>query len=1086
MTGTDWYKDAVIYELRVRSFYDSNGDGVGDLRGLLQKLDYLKDLGVSALWLLPLYPSPLRDDGYDIADYLSVHPSVGSLDDFRELLAEAHARGLKVITELVLNHTSDQHPWFDRARRAAPGSPERDFYVWSDDPNKWAEARIIFQDYETANWTWDPLAKAYYWHRFFSHQPDLNFDNAQVRASMLEVVDFWFSLGVDGMRLDAVPYLYERAGTTCENLPETHAFLRQLRAHIDLNFSGRMLLAEANQWPEDAATYFGAGDECHMAFHFPLMPRLYMALRMEDSYPISDILEQTPAIPATCQWAIFLRNHDELTLEMVTDEERDYMVERYAADRQMRINLGIRRRLAPLLENDRRRIELMNLLLLSLPGTPVLYYGDEIGMGDNAYLGDRDGVRTPMQWSADRNGGFSRSNPQKLILPMITDPEYRYETVNVEVQEQNPSSLLWWMKRMIALRKAHPAFGRGSLHLLAPENRKVLAFLRRHADATLLVVVNLSRYPQWVELDLPEHAGTVPVELLGNGAFPPIENRPYRLTLGGHGAIWLSLSRELERQRPTSVTSTVTLEPQVFRGDWSALFAPGSPLEKVLAAFIPAQRWFRSKTRSVVDTRLLDVLGLGPAVSETPKAGVGPWLAFVELGFAEGEPETYVLPLRLLPSAEGLEGVLLRFAGNAGEDSCLCDASRAPEIASILHRVAFGEQRLRGRSHTLHGRRVGQAVAEPTAVKPLGAEQSNTSFVFGHQLVGKLVRRVEPGVSLEIEVLQALARVERLPNVPSLEAHIEVEASNTTSTLWISESFVPNEGDAWQLTIDHAQRFYESALSGRHGEPPVPATSWLEAPRGDAELDFAPLARLLGRRTAELHSALFESSQGVNAPKAFNALSSRAFYQSVRNLSAKAFDALRAATLPERAARLAREVTSHKADLRKILDQALSPPLVGLRMRVHGDYHLGQVLYTGSDFYIIDFEGEPARTPAERRRLRSPLADVAGMLRSFHYAAFGVLTMTLPGARIRPEDCEQLEPWAQHFFQICAHAFLTAYLASAETATFLGATPSQARALLEIHLLEKATYELLYELNNRPQWSELPLRGLLALLPARK
>ncbi|HYJ09355.1 MAG TPA: maltose alpha-D-glucosyltransferase, partial [Polyangiaceae bacterium] len=442
----DWYKDAIIYELRVRSFFDSNGDGTGDLRGLTQKLDYLKDLGVSALWLLPLYPSPLKDDGYDIADYFSVHPAVGNLQDFRAFLAEAHARDLKVITELVLNHTSDQHPWFERARRAPAGSRERNFYVWSDDPSKWRQARVIFQDYETSNWNWDPVAKAYYWHRFFSHQPDLNFESPDVQEAMLGVLDFWFELGVDGLRLDAVPYLYEREGTTCENLPETHGFLRRLRAHVDAKFESRLLLAEANQWPEDAVAYFGAGDECHMAFHFPIMPRLFMALHMEDSYPISDILEQTPAIPETCQWALFLRNHDELTLEMVTDEERDYMVERYAADRQTRINLGIRRRLAPLLDNDRRRIELMQLLLLSLPGTPVLYYGDEIGMGDNVYLGDRDGVRTPMQWSPDRNGGFSRANPQQLILPTIIDPEYSYATVNVEVQSENPSSLLWWTK----------------------------------------------------------------------------------------------------------------------------------------------------------------------------------------------------------------------------------------------------------------------------------------------------------------------------------------------------------------------------------------------------------------------------------------------------------------------------------------------------------------------------------------------------------------------------------------------------------------------------------------------------------------
>ncbi|HEV7784483.1 MAG TPA: maltose alpha-D-glucosyltransferase, partial [Thermoanaerobaculia bacterium] len=462
-----WYKDAVIYEVHVRAFFDSDGDGRGDFQGLTAKPDYLRDLGVTALWLLPFYPSPWRDDGYDISDYTSIHPAYGSLDDFQLFLGEAHKRGLKVITELVINHTSDQHPWFQRARLAPPGSPERDFYVWSDTDTKYAGTRIIFTDTETSNWTRDPQAGAYYWHRFFSHQPDLNFDNPLVQEEVLKAFDFWMAMGVDGMRLDAIPYLYEREGTNNENLPETHAFLKKLRAHVDAKFPGCMLLGEANQWPEDSIAYFGdpatGGDECHMSFHFPVMPRLFMAIRMEDRFPIIDILQQTPPIPETAQWALFLRNHDELTLEMVTDEERDYMYRVYAADKEQRINVGIRRRLAPLLGNDRRRIELMNALLLSLPGTPVLYYGDEIGMGDNFYLGDRNGVRTPMQWSADKNAGFSRANPQRLFLPVIVDPGYHYETVNVEAQQANPHSLLWWTRRLIALRKRHPAFSRGTI-----------------------------------------------------------------------------------------------------------------------------------------------------------------------------------------------------------------------------------------------------------------------------------------------------------------------------------------------------------------------------------------------------------------------------------------------------------------------------------------------------------------------------------------------------------------------------------------------------------------------------------------------
>src|SRR5581483_5016902 len=539
-----WYKDAVFYEVRVRSFFDSNGDGIGDFQGLLSKLDYLQSLGITTLWLLPFYPSPLRDDGYDISDYFSVHPDCGSLADFRALIREAHRRGLRVVTELVLNHTSDQHPWFQRARRAAPGSRERNFYIWSDTAEQYREARIIFQDFELSNWTWDPIAKAYYFHRFYSHQPDLNYDSPAVRREIFRVVAFWLNMGVDGLRLDAVPYLYKRDGTNCENLAETHAYLRELRKFIDSRFQDRMLLAEANQWPEDAAAYFADGKECHMAFHFPLMPRMFVAIRMEDRFPLTDIWAQTPAIDSSCQWALFLRNHDELTLEMVTDEERDYMYRAYARDSQMRVNLGIRRRLAPILNNNRRTIELMYGLLLSLPGTPVIYYGDEIGMGDNVYLGDRDGVRTPMQWSADRNAGFSHANPQRLILPVVIDPEYHYQAINVEAQECNRHSLLWWMRRLLALRRQFKAFGRGSIDFLRPENPRVLAFVRAYEDELVLVVANLSRFVQYVELDLARFRNMIPVELFSQARFPAIGELPYLLTLGPHGFLWFALQTQ--------------------------------------------------------------------------------------------------------------------------------------------------------------------------------------------------------------------------------------------------------------------------------------------------------------------------------------------------------------------------------------------------------------------------------------------------------------------------------------------------------------------------------------------------------------
>src|SRR5437773_2792575 len=651
-----WYKDAIIYELHVRAFYDSNDDGIGDFAGLTQKLDYLQDLGIMAVWLLPFYPSPLRDDGYDIADYTAVHPSYGTVNDFRAFLREAHRRGIRVISELVLNHTSDQHAWFQRARRARPGSPARKFYVWNDTTEKYREARIIFKDFETSNWTWDPFADQYYWHRFYHHQPDLNFESADVRRSLLAVVNFWLGMGVDGMRLDAVPYLYERDGTNCENLPETHQFLKNLRQKVDERFRNRMLLAEANQWPEDAIGYFGSGDECHMAFHFPVMPRMFMALRMEDRFPIIDILAQTPPIHETCQWALFLRNDDELTLEMVTDEERDYMYRAYAHDPQMRINLGIRRRLASLLSKDWNRIELMNALLFSLPGSPVIYYGDEIGMGDNIYLGDRNAVRTPMQWSADRNAGFSRANPQRLYLPTIIDPEYHYESLNVEAQQNNPNSLLWWMKRLIALRKRYRAFGRGSIEFLFPENRKVLVYLRRYQDERLLVVANLSRHAQYVELDLSEFKGMIPVELFGRTEFPPVGELPYFLTLGPHAFYWFALE-----PKPAPVSREPRIPDLEVTGPWAELLTGVGTvlLETILPGYLRPRRWFGAKARRVRSLHVEDAIPVPAAWSvhgsrdgqgrhsrkdESTPAG---YLTLIRVEYSEGDADTYVLPLAL-------------------------------------------------------------------------------------------------------------------------------------------------------------------------------------------------------------------------------------------------------------------------------------------------------------------------------------------------------------------------------------------------------------------------------------------------------
>ncbi len=596
-----WYRDAIIYQLHVKSFFDSNNDGIGDFRGLTQKLDYVRDLGATAIWLMPFYPSPLRDDGYDISNYRDINPAYGSLRDFKAFVRAAHERGLRVIIELVINHTSDQHPWFQRARAAKPGSAARNFYVWADDDQGYKDVPIIFLDVEKSNWSYDETAKAFYWHRFYAHQPDLNFDNPRVIEAVLDVMRFWLDMGVDGLRLDAIPYLVEREGTACENLPETHAIIKKIRAAVDADYPDRMLLAEANVWPEEAAGYFGDGDECHMAFHFPLMPRIYMALAQEDRHPITDIMRQTPEIPEGAQWAIFLRNHDEMTLAMVTDKERDYLWSFYAADRRARINLGIRRRLAPLLENDRRKIELLNSLLLSMPGTPVVYYGDEIGMGDNIYLGDRDGVRTPMQWSVDRNGGFSRADPARLFLPAIQDPIYGFSAVNVEAQLANPWSLLTWMRRMIAVRRSSPALGRGSLRFLYPSNRKVLAYLRELDGERILCVVNVSRAPQAVELDLAEFSGAAPVEMTAGSPFPTIGTGPYVLTLPAYGFIWFRLEAVKEERREQPVPELFTL---VATGKIETIFAGRELIafeRDAAPRFLSRRRWVRrGKIENVV------------------------------------------------------------------------------------------------------------------------------------------------------------------------------------------------------------------------------------------------------------------------------------------------------------------------------------------------------------------------------------------------------------------------------------------------------------------------------------------------------
>ena len=1099
-----WYKDAIIYELHIRAYADSTADGTGDFPGLTGKLDYLRDLGVTALWLLPFYPSPLADDGYDISDYTEIHPAYGTLREFRQFLREAHARGLRVITELVLNHTSDQHWWFQRARRAPPGSSEREFYLWSASPDKFAGARVIFKDFERSNWTWDPVAGAYYFHRFYSHQPDLNYDHPAVQRAIRRTIDSWLEMGVDGLRLDAAPYLFKREGTSCENLPETHAFLRSLRRHVDEEFPGRMLLAEANQWPEDAAAYFGTGrgNECHTAFHFPLMPRLFMATRMGSRFPIIDVLRQTPEIPADCQWLLFLRNHDELTLEMVSDEERDYMYRTYAHDPRMRLNLGIRRRLAPLLGNDRRLIELMNGLLFSLPGTPVLYYGDEIGMGDNVYLGDRNGVRTPMQWSPDRNAGFSRANPQRLYLPVIIDPEYHYERVNVEVQQGNPSSLLWHMKRLIAVRRETKVFSRGGISFLFPPNPRVLAFVRAFEGEQVLVVANLSHLAQSVDLDLEPFRGLTPVELFGRTAFPPVSDRPYRLTLGPYGFLWFRL--EVPTATPLE-ESAAPLEPVAIPGPggWEALEEPmvRDELEAFLPRYLLRQRWFRGKGLAIDSVGIRRSLPLGGDADLLR-------LGFLDVNYSDAEPQRYLVPLAF--SEEGPptslaeappSHVLATFhAGTGTPARLLHDVAQSPEfVHEILARLARNRRRAVNGGELLAQRTrafedEGDAPTTALPVVPLAAEQSNSSTRIGDRYILKIYRLLEAGPNPEVELGEFLLEHPGAPVAPLAGSLSLRTAGDESFALAALHRLVPNEGDAWGMTLDHLRRYFERALAAGASEPQSPTGT---APRLDlghpavpgpvAELigTYLELAGRIGRRTAELHQVLGSDPNDPRfAAEPFDQFYVRSIYQRMQTLRQQTFELLRGVRdrLPAGAAALAAEVLRREEEVEARFHALLGRRFQAQRIRIHGDYHLGQVLWTGKDFVIIDLEGEPLRPLSERRLKRSPLRDVAGMLRSFDYAARVALRSIPLSGEGGPAARDALVPLAEDWIVGVSSAFLREYWAASEGVSSVPRDGDERRLLLGAFLLEKAVYEVGYEVNNRPGWLDIPLGGLLHLL----
>ena len=1101
-----WYKDAIIYQLHVRTFSDSQGDGVGDFNGLTKKLDYLQGLGVTALWLLPFCPSPLKDDGYDISDFRNIHPAYGSLRDFKLFLREAHKRGLRIITELVVNHTSDQHPWFQRSRHAKRGSKWRDFYVWSDTRDRYREARIIFQDFESSNWTWDPVANAYYWHRFYSHQPDLNYDNPRVQESMLRVLDFWFELGVDGLRLDAVPYLYQREGTNCENLPETHLFLKKMRSHVDAKFKNRVFLGEANQWPEDAVAYFGNKDECHMAFHFPLMPRLFMSIGMEDRFPILDIMEQTPTPPETCQWAIFLRNHDELTLEMVTEEERDYMYRVFARDPRMRINLGIRRRLAPLLENNRRKIELMTSVLFSMPGTPIIYYGDEIGMGDNIYLGDRNGVRTPMQWSPDRNAGFSRANPQKLYLPVIVDPEYHYQVINVEAQENNRQSLLWWMKRLITLRKRYKSFSRGTIQFLHPDNNRILAFVRSNKEESLLIVANLSRFVQHVELDLSPYTGTTPVEIFGQFEFPPINKDPYFLSLGPHGFYWFTLLPEYI-DRETGESPGLLPKPPLLtvEGEWDILFRDEVriSLEKLLPDYLKKNRWFKGKARRIKSARIREVIPV-------PKAGASAYITLIEAAYQDYDTETYVLPLTYATGDEAGELLHehpqaalahLELRDVAGE-RLLYDAMMDKGFCKELLKSIGSGRRRKGTEGELlitfskafrqQLKGISDEYLEPSIMK---GGQSNTCVAYGEIFILKLIRRLDVGVNPGLEIGRFLTS-KAFGHTPHVAGAIEYNAHDELMTLAILQDFVPNQGNAWEYTLDSLGYYFENVMAERPGleQMSVPSASFLDLvvespPQKLCGLagSFMENARLMGQRTAELHLALASAPDDPQfAPEPFSKLYQRSLYQSMRTLTGQVFRLLKDGInkLMEDVRHDVQDVLDLEKDILERFCPIRDRKITAGRIRCHGDYHLGRLLFTGKDFVITGFEGGAARPLTERRLKCSPLRDVAGMLRSLHYAVYYALLAHEARGFAGAQHSDYLEYCADYWYSWVCTVYLKSYLETAAPGNFLPEAKEDLRVLLDAYMLEKAIHELAYEFNNRPDWLKIPIQGIRQMIRA--
>lgn len=1085
-----WYKDAIIYELNIKGFYDSNGDGIGDFAGAMEKLDYLEELGVTAIWLLPFYPSPLRDDGYDIQDYYQVAERYGNVDDFKAFLEAAHDRGLQVITELVINHTSDQHEWFQRARNAPIGSKERDYYVWSDTDEKWPDVRIIFTDTETSNWTWDPVAKQFYWHRFFSHQPDLNYDSPDVQREIIDILDYWMDMGIDGFRLDAIPYLFEREGTNGENLPETHEFLKKLRKHVDENYDNVLFLAEANMWPEDSASYFGDGDECHMNYHFPLMPRMYMSVKLEDRHPITDIFDQTPEIPENCQWATFLRNHDELTLEMVTEEERDFMNNVYAADKTARINVGIRRRLAPLMDNDLEKIKLLNVLLMSLPGTPVLYYGDEIGMGDNIYLKDRDGVRTPMQWNSNENAGFSEANPHSLYMPVIRDTEYSYRWVNVKRQAQNPNSLLNWTKKLLARRKNFQVFGRGTIKWIKPENGRVLAFVREYLEEKVVVVINLSRHPQSAQLDLSEYEGYTVQEAFGKTYFNEVGRELYQITLSAHGYYWLQLQSAPRTGEDTRDLST----PQLATKEIGNFFSKANlkNLEtRVLPAYLQSVSWVGARASQLEDVTILHY-----RMHSNGQRHFG-WL-LLEVSFLEGLPELIQLPLAFHQHRENVDYTareeIIGMVNLDGNNIVMLDALYDEEYRRglVAGLVDYGD--LAGFRFEA-GEDISVAGEQDASLLHSGTEYM---LLQSHDYNIKFYRRVDAETVPDLEVKQMLTRrgFKAAPQVVGT-LHFNPD-KKTNATLAIFERRYDSSGSAWDYVQNNVRRFAEDVIT-RIQKPNEDAPDaqpdevsvtdkvmYKDMPDTIQDILGALFVKKmaeLGRTLASYHM-LSKDVNGqthfINEPLSLHY--QRSVYAGLKGDVRATLDLLKKKlpTLNEETSGLAEAILGQEDVIHDRLKRVFHRKIESDKIRIHGDFTLLQIAMAEDQFIIQNFDGDPDRSFSQRRLRRSPAKDIANLMRSINYACGIVYEDLAPG--VRDETAEHLEDWLRTANRYLSAEFLTAYRKSTEGTRLLPDDEGDLEILLDTFRIEKAMQELRYDLNYRPESVQVPMRGILELL----